>query len=305
MGPDSARPALLGVAVLTVLVVLLTSPLAASQGVAPYAGHAVRTWSPTWSTSTSACGKARATLPRFSIATLKGDWAADASTSSCTKSHGGFGTEGIGQAQAGLTAELPISIPVGTGGVNVTWSTNLSWGVIASLPNLNSCLTTKTVSKSYESWIASWYNSTSVSTSCSASVYVSLSASVFVEDLTTASSYYPSNSWAGLYEFFDYQNYSYHSVGNYSNASYWKYNSTSWYSDGGFSGLTGTGVIAPANSPTWFVNGTFVKNNRYELEASIVGEAGVSLAGLKGSSVRAYLDAAGKTGFTDLSYVAW
>lgn len=280
------------------------APLASAQVTIGH-GPGRSTWQPTWSSTSNGCATAKASRPQFDIATGVGKWSATVSAKTCSRNDGGPTVLSTANAQDAIAVDLAIPLSSGTGGVNVTWALNISWGVIASVPKPNLCPVTTTVNDAYYAWLGSWDNQTVSQSYCALSLSASLSGYAQLVDQTNGTTYWPTNGWNGFDLGYSHSNQTYYSISNYSNSSDWVDNGTSYYTYGGSYGLTGSGLLSAAGSPTWFFNGSFVATHHYTLEVYISGNVWTSITGYPASSIRAYLDAAGAHGYDDLQTATW
>jgi hypothetical protein len=289
-----------------VALVMLLSPMA-SAGVAHPAAFKGASWYPSESWSTAGCGSVKMTAPHFATLTGAGRWAGSATAATCAKSVGTTGLDSNAQTSGQINVVAPLHLATGSGGVNVTWSLQVAWSYNAAVNVTNPTCPGSTSNYSYyEYWIPTWYNYTYTSSYCSADASVSLSGDAYVEDTTTGIYSYATNYWYGISSGFSWYTDTYTTTSTYSNPSYWVDNGTSWSTYGSQHGPThASGNFSASTSPTWFINGTFVKTDKYLLFADIAGSVSAYVDGLKHSSTRASIDGASGTNHMDLVATIW
>jgi hypothetical protein len=307
--PNAARSsrwlgALTGSGTVAVALIMLLSPIAAAGVAHPAAGKGV-VWDPSSSINYNGCAKARSAEPRFAPATGIGHWLGSVSATTCSKTIGGTSSSSSGDVSGDLEVEAPLHLTAASASVNVTWSLGLTWAIHAAVASTASCPGAASSYSYYDSYISSWVNTTSFSSYCSADASVNMYGDAYVEDTTSGATYYPSNYWYGVNANFDRYNDSSDSTTNYSNPAQWFNNYTSSNSYGYAHGSSGSGNFTAANSPSWFINATFVKGDKYMLVTYLDASASASINGLKSSSTSASLDAASGTNHEDLVYVVY
>jgi hypothetical protein len=284
---------------------MLLSPMAAA-GIAHPTGFKGVSWVPNSSLSSDGCGKVKETQPRLTASTGDGRWAGTATASTCSKVLGGIGQDSSASTYGGLTVYVPVKLSGSTGGVNVSWSLLVALAVKASVISASSCPFSYSYNYSYYySYYPSWVNTTEYSGYCSADASASISGDAYILDTTTGTIYDPSNYWNGAGINYDRYNDSSYSVTNYSNPSFYRDNYSYSNSYGYQSGGTGSMTLTPASSPTWYINGTFTKSDKYVVVAEIDASVSASIDGLKKSTTSAMLNAAGPSNYEDLQVTVW
>lgn len=291
---------------IAVALVMMLSPMAQAGAVHP-SGLKGASWYPSSSWDTSGCGTVKTTAPHFAPTTGNGKWAGDAKASTCPTYIGTTGLDSQASASGEINVVAPVHLPSGSGGINVTWSLAVSWAYSATVNTTNPVCPGYSYNYSYyEYWIPTWYNYTYTSSYCSADASVSLYGDAYLVDVTSGVTYNPSSYWYGISAGFDWYTDTYTDTFNYSNPSYWIDNGTSWSTYGYQHGSThASGSFSSANSPTWYINGTFVKSDKYVLYTYIDGSASVYLDGLKHSAGMASVDGATGTNHMDLVTSVW
>jgi hypothetical protein len=236
---------------------LLTSiPVTDAATLAGFRGAA---WNPVLDKAVGGCARGSALVPHWSRVTGNGTWRATGNARTCPRSQGGATSVSYADAEGELTVQAPVYVPAGRGGVNISWNIDI-WAVTAGRINGSSYCPTQTTISSVN-YGFSWFNTTYTQAYCAAMSEIFMVGAASVIDRTTGVVYYPSNYWYEPYNVSGIVTENYSTRQNWSNASYWVYNSTVkgnvTYSYGSTGNLTGT------YRPQWFVNGTFSASDRY------------------------------------------
>jgi hypothetical protein len=288
---------LLGVLLVAGILVLSAPP---SAGAPPSVRR--ERWFTTLATSLAGCAFAKSQDPVFSTATDLGRWKGSSHALSCPASRGGHLVPSVAQIAAQLQVNVPVRITGRTTGVEVAWNLSLNLTDSGS-----TAVTGFRCPLSYYnySYYDAFYNYTEVYRYVSADCYVEgsaqLTGSTALVDETTGASYYGS-TWSGLSNTSGFQIDWYEYTENYSgNASFYGSNTTvgasynaSWGPGGS---LVGTFL------PVWWINGSFVARDRYEVESSLDLEVTSQTLEVPGAEARAALDARSAGGHLDLVQV--
>ena len=240
----------------------------ANAGVARPASFPGAYWAPFTYRDNSGCAQAHAYPAHWTALTGHGTSKGSTSAKTCPAYRGGSAVASYGSVEQELQVWAPVAMPSGTGGINVSWDLNLAASQSTGLTGSTAC-PTNTYHYNYN-YGYTWFNYTYTSGYCFLESYLDIAGFTYLYDMTTSTYTYSSNYWSGLfnetYQYNDTYGYSY----NYSNSSYWAYNYSYGpysysYSAGGAGGFTG------AFAPQWFINGTFVSTDSYQVITYIFG----------------------------------
>jgi hypothetical protein len=172
-------------------------------------------------------------------------------------------------SSATIGSQLQVSVPeyfaIAHSGINVTWDISALLTTAGGVMKNTNCAPTRSNTNINLGY--TWQNYTSISYACYGLGSVAISGSTFVDDLTTGVQMGSNNSWSGAANYSGVEIYSSASRYNYSNPSYWSYNSSSAFSLNHSYGARGS--LSGQWYPTWFVNGTYVPTDRYLIVTSI------------------------------------
>jgi|SRR5579871_6329227 len=223
-------------------------------------------WSPFTFRENEGCAQAHAYPAHWAATTGHGSWKGAVSAKTCPAYRGGTNVESIGEVEGELNVYAPVSLPSGSGGVNVSWNLNVAYSDSGGLSGTNySC--PQTIYAYNYNYGYTWFNFTEVFANCEAGANADIGGFAYLYDQTTSSYYYPSNYWAGVFNDSGTENYSFSYSYTYSNSSYWAYNYSYSYALNGTFGSAGSfsGTLAPQ----WFINGTFSSTDSYQVETYI------------------------------------
>src|SRR5579871_1223805 len=117
--------ALSGLGALTVASIFALSAVA-SAGVAHPASFPGAYWSPFTYRDNEGCAQAHAYPAHWAAITGHGSSKGAASAKTCPAYRGGSSVDSFGDVEQELQVWAPVSLPSGSGGVNVSWSLNMA-----------------------------------------------------------------------------------------------------------------------------------------------------------------------------------
>jgi hypothetical protein len=244
------------------VVTIMALSSVASAGVAHPAAFPGAYWSPFTYRDNSGCAQAHAFPAHWSAATGAGKSRGATSAKTCPAYRGGTSVGSYGDVGQTLNVWAPVTLSSGAGGVNVTWSLQITASESGAVTGPTSCPTT--VSHYDYNYGYTWVNYTYTDGYCYMDAYFSVYGSAELYDMTTGTYYSSTNYWSGIYN----ETYSYNDtfgyMYNYSNSSYWSSN----YSYGPTSSNYSYGApasISTTVTPTWYINGTFVSTDSYQV----------------------------------------
>lgn len=269
-----------------VALIMIVSPLATAAVTPAVFKGAVS--DPSYNVNWQGCGVAKSSEPKWSKTTGILHWLGSSTSTTCKKVLDGVGSSSSADSGFSENLGIPLKISSTATGLNVTWSMVAGWTEKAANYTAKGCPSYKYNYSYNYGW--SWVNTTYTDSDCSIDASVNLYGSVYLVDETTGSYYYPSNYWNGLYRSFDEYNDSYSGTTTYSNSSYWQDNYSYSDSYGYRSGSIGSGAFTPANSPVWWINGTFSGHDTYVLFPYLDGSVSTDCYGSGKASSIASLD---------------
>ncbi|MFI5417628.1 MAG: hypothetical protein ACHQ2Y_01835 [Candidatus Lutacidiplasmatales archaeon] len=293
----------LGAGAVGIALIMLLSPMAGAS--APRVGFKGAVYQVSLSQSNSGCGTIKASYPTWSALTGAAHWKSSAVSKSCSSVYGTVGSSSAASSSGSIEVAAPVKMVSGVGGVNVSWALAVAWAVAAKVGPSGVCPGYSYNYSYYYSYYNSWINYSDSYSYCSVDASLSISASVYLVDLSTSATYYPSNYWSGLNKGFDTYNDTSTTVETWSNSSYWQNNYTSWYTNGYRSGSTGSGTLGASSSPQFFINGTFVGTDKYAIIATFSAYTNSNVNGMKKSMASAMVDFASTGLGADLQAVVW
>jgi len=267
-----------------VLLLLCSTIVISSQLPQTYAGPLTRafphsTWSTTnvtWieSSGNVSCGSAIAGLngwsPWSGVARMTGT----SLSKVCPWTGSPYGTPiiwGDGEVNQFLLIQAPVKMPSGKGGVNISWTWNISenWTVRVSGPrNPVSCpvLSSNTSTKLSNTW----KNVTYENSDCGGYAEVEVTGNVSLVDLSTNTTYRGSpRGWIGVGGEAAWQNLTIKTLTNYSSPASWTKNSSAAIYDN-YSSPSGS--FRGSFGARWWVNGTFSATDHYLLYIGLTAE---------------------------------
>lgn len=254
---------------------------------------------------TGGCWKEKSLTPSWSRSTEVGRMSSSDRAMTCPKSIGGATDYSFSESQTSLEVYGPVSVPVGVGGVNVSWSLNLSASISHSQPSSAKCPFVKTsTSTFYSAWVngtsgnsvPTWFNVSIIQAECIILSEVYLFGGAYVANLSGGPTIYPSNTWMDptIYNYTSTYGQTY--WWNFSNpaASPNVYSFTPTYS--GSSG-TPTQNMSGTFTPEWFMNASaystaFWAHSHYEMYSYIGEYAFAEVLSFPGSSAAATVNTA-------------
>ncbi|HTT26092.1 MAG TPA: hypothetical protein VMH90_03915 [Thermoplasmata archaeon] len=166
-------------------------------------------------------------------------------------------------------SEIQVSVPLHPGrnpsGVNVSWSIVATLTTTGGVLGIPTCAPTRS-NVSYNLGYT-WENYSSIAFACYGIGSVTIGGNAYLEDLTTGTQSEANNSWTGVTNLSGVETYSFADRYNYSNASYWGYNSSYSFSQNHTYGPLG--LLVGRWSPTWFLNSSFTPTDRYIVVSTI------------------------------------
>lgn len=219
----------------------------------------------------------------ISLAPKTGDGRLNASAAAfaCTAPRGGRNVTSTATADSELDLAVPVTLATGVGGVNVTLNLSAGVSAIASLTGSNFyCPTTVT----YYHYPPPWNYTTWVkSGDCFVGASVEVIAWAHPEELTTGTYYGSPTFFDSLTtDFIENYTYLYPAGAAYNN---------SYAINGTFTNTTGPSLAGPAPA-TFYLNGSFLRADRYEVWVSISADATAEFRGFPTGAVVARARAA-------------
>lgn len=268
----------------TVALLLLASTMASAGGVAAMSfPHA--SWAPSSDLEQTGCTRAAESNPSFSKINGVGHWQGYATAKTCPASLGPTGATSLAEAYGGLTVAVPLKLSSGAGGVNATWNLTVQAADAAVVTNAH-CPAS---SYSYDYNLGyTWVNDSSTYRDCYAFAEVELFVSAYVYDATNGTEVASTNYWAGAYNISGQEVDTESGHVTYSNPSYWAYNYSSSYSYNASYGTNGS--ISGSYAPQFFINGTFVGSDKYQLVTTVEALAYCYLYGFHKAAAAAAFD---------------
>ena len=271
-----------GASALAVAAIFALSSVA-SAGIAHPASFPGAYWSPSTFRENGGCAQAHAFPAHWTALTGDGKSHGSTSAKTCPAYRGGSSVNSYGDVDQELQVWAPVSLATGTGGVNVTWNIHDAASFSSGLTGSNYACPNSYYYSYHYNYGYTWFNYSYSDAYCEVGTFFTLGGYSEVKDLTTGTYYGASNYW-DMYNDTYIENYSYSDVGTYSNSSYWAYNYSYGYS---FNGTTSyqypsTAVFSGTQTPTWFINGTFVSTDDYQVFTYVYGSQESVVEGFSG-----------------------
>lgn len=282
------------------LVPVLLLVAGGSSGVASAGAPPGAHWSPTFDILAEGCARGTMANPSWSWATDTAKWQGAVQGKSCRGVSGGPLTESLAAAEGTIGFGLPIKLPTGPGGVNLSWSLRFTARDDVVLPAHPQCPVVRTNTSQYTKSTNDWYNTSTVDRTCLATATVVLELSAYVLDRTNGSVAWgttvPTYSNVSGRELVN-QSYS----TTHSNPKYWYLNSTT--TDYQVANFGPNGSISGSFTPTLSITGAFKAAHQYQLVAEIVYGTYLEIVGYRHASGSAVFDGKGPRGYESLSSV--
>ena len=241
---------------------------------------------PTLNYRSFGCAQTHEHGARWSAYTGNGSLRGSTVARTCPTFKGGAAAPSYGEVSEELALTVPVHLTTGAGGVNVSWDLRIFGNESATfLTPTTTC--PPSGSYSYGGRTVSFY-------SCVAEAFVNIGAYAELEDVTNASYFVASNSWSGISSESGVLNYT---TLNWSNP----------FASTTFNGSVGTPARFSGHyAPQFFINGTFVGSDTYELLIYLYTDQISEVQGYTGGSAVAHtqIDLAGTAGHADLRPIA-
>ena len=249
---------------------LVASPLAAASPTLATGG-----WSPGASVVLSGCATATARLPHWFPANATGQLRSVAASKICSVQRGGPSFGSFADAVTALTVAVPVALPSGPGGVNLSWRAVGLLGTSGTVTSSAPC-PVHHAAANYDLGYT-WFNYTETYASCDVAGSASFEGFAYLVDRTNGTVFAATNGWSGAFNISGAQNTSFRYAQTYSNRSYWSSNASYNYSF--VYGFGAAGSIAVSGSPTWFINGSFLATHQYDAVSVFTADAQAASSG--------------------------
>lgn len=252
------------------------------------AGFPGSQFTPTDWKSFQGCGKLDAPTPTWSGSTGISRMDISATSKRCGSNRGGLAAFSSASSDMQNSLAIPVRLPSGSGGINVTWNLSLLGGTKARYLGSGASCPWSTSRQTYYNRAWGVYTLTYNTSLCYSEAYTSVYAGAVLEDLTQGIWYYPSNYWNGLYNQSGVYNQTTIVTWNYSSPAHYSSNHTSSY--GSNYSIGPTASMTGAYSVTMFINGTFTRSDKFEVLTFVNITAATSEGGFTNGLALAYVD---------------
>lgn len=248
----------------------------------------------------SGCGNLGARMPKWSHVTGNGRLAVFSKNTRCSVLHGGSTVDSSATASDQMFVGVPVRMPNGTGGINVTWNLSIGGGTRGVFAGNASLCPHSVSSYTYYNHVVGPITVTSNTSNCYVTAFANVEVGAYLEDLTQGWTYYSSNAYWGLdlTNQSGQYNYTLTETRNYSRPAYYSLNSTRSYANnysyGPSSSMSGT------YSWTFFINGTFLGTDRFEVFTYVNATVQTAEGGFKNAIALADVDMATGSNYADL-----